>query len=155
MLSYKYLPYILEGSRSPYCRMRVALANALFGMTCMAPLALIQLCFLTGYLIRRCKTGQDGQGLFNYVQKGARIIAIISAVMKLLGFATFFYASQMLWVDFNSSYCLSGWNLYDFMLWMGILAYTLGPALLVGLGLLCMCCFAPCLFKYIMERATE
>ena len=48
---------------------------------------------------------------------------VAKLIINPLGYAIFFYWCQVLWTDMDNK-CLEGYNLFDFILWLGLLVMT-------------------------------
>lgn len=146
-----YLNAGFMGERNPECLMRTALANAMFGEIVLGASLLIRVAFLVGFAYMRL-AGKPIPLIAEFVRKGVIFVEIGELIIKLVGWTTFFYWSQVLWSDISSSQsCTEGRNLWDMVNWIFILGVTVWPAILVTLALLIACCCLPCIITGIKD----
>jgi len=135
--------------------MRTGLANAMFGAIVLGASLLIRIIFLVGFAYMRL-SGKPIRAIAEYVKKGVICVEIGEAFIKLVGWTTFFYWSQILWSDFSSSKtCYEGRNLWDLVNWIFILGVTVWAAIVVTLALLIACCCLPCIITAIKSFRAQ
>ena len=132
--------------------MRTGFANAMFGWILCGAFAIQHLCFVIGY---HCVKDKPSQQVKEWVENSVLKSAIAAFAIQGLGYTTFFYWSSVLWSDINSGDCLSGYNLYDFLIWLCLLFITVWTALFVSLTMLCCICCAPCIYTGVRDYFAQ
>ena len=97
----------------------------------------------------------SSQILKEFVEKNVLYSAIATLVINSLGWAVWFYWSQVLWTEIGSGECLSGYNLFDFINWMVLLFITVWSAIIVAFASLCCICCAPCIIGTVRAQFAE
>ena len=152
-----FMPDIFGAERDPECTMRTAFSNAMFGWVLVGGQALIHLIFIVGFVIKS-RSGSSTV-LKEFVEAGTIFTGLSTLFINSIGWAVWFYWTQVLWADIGSGDCLSGYNLFDFINWLILLLCTVWSAIVVAIGaLICLCCSC-CIFKaykdYMQHRNDE
>ena len=149
-----FLPSIFGGSRDAECTMRTDLAIAMFGWVLCGLQASLDFLFISSYLCKKAG-GCSSTVLKEHVEKMVGVTQFSILFLNSVGWATWFYWTQVLWTDISTGDCLSGYNLFDFINWLLLLIITIWPALLIAFGCLCCICCAPCLYKTAHEYFSQ
>ena len=118
-----YLPEFGETGRDPECKMNTAKANALFAWVLLVLDATISLGFMIAF---GCKQARKlpVTAMNEFLERAAIGQAIAHTVINPIGFAIFFYSTQVIWTDISSA-CLHGYDLMDFLIWLFLLLVSL------------------------------
>ena len=123
--------------------MNTAFANMMFGWVLCGLQAKLHLAFLIGYFLMRNAPASE---LHGYVQKGTKATTAGTIFLMTVGWAIFFFWSQVLWTDFSSGPCTEGWQAFDLINWIIILMVTCWPAFVISFVCCLGLCCAPCIY---------
>ena len=145
-----YLPSWMGDERNPACQMNTAIFNVMFAWILIGINVVISVLFCVAYLITKCSMAQEPALIFKAaIEKYSFYKTVAKAINFLLGYTIFFYWSQIALWPKNSWVCDEGWILFDKLNWYIILLYTMVPAIVVTVGLLCCICWFPCILKHL------
>lgn len=114
-------------------------ANCCFAFGLVGLLFVTNICNVAVFCYDR-RTYRDIE-LTTALQKNYFRTVIATFLISLFGYGAWFWAVQSMWPTFNTSQCLSGWNLLDFVNFLILQLYTAAyGAMLFFLVICCPCC---------------
>ena len=117
-----FMPAIFGGERNAECEMNTALANAMFGWVLLGCEAVILIGWIAAYAWKRSNDAPV-TAMTEFLESATIKTFVAKLIINPLGYAIFFYWCQVLWTDMDNK-CLEGYNLFDFILWLGLLVMT-------------------------------
>ena len=146
-----YVPTLFGLTRHSECDMRTGYANAMFGMVLVGAHFYFRVAFLIRLMVKRCTT-TNITALTEFVQTGIKIVVFVDIFIMLVGWATFFGGTQVLWTEIGSSpTCTQGRNLWDLINWLLILGITVWPTIITAILLLLSFFCGPGIIKAIKD----
>jgi hypothetical protein len=133
-----FLPEMVGGERDPDCKFNMVFANCCFAFI------LVGLIFLTN-IVNVMVFCYDRHTLRDFeldiaLQKNYFRTVVITFLISLFGYGGWFCAVQSMWPNFNTTTCLQGWNLLDFVSFIGLQLYTAAFAAMLALAIICCPC---------------
>eukprot|EP00354_Favella_ehrenbergii_P003458 CAMPEP_0170467698 /NCGR_PEP_ID=MMETSP0123-20130129/11186_1 /TAXON_ID=182087 /ORGANISM="Favella ehrenbergii, Strain Fehren 1" /LENGTH=196 /DNA_ID=CAMNT_0010734143 /DNA_START=45 /DNA_END=635 /DNA_ORIENTATION=+ len=114
-----FLPAIFGGDRDVDCQMNTALANGMFGWVLFGLDAMTSVIWISVFAIKRSRDAPVA-AMTEYVEKATIAQAVAKAFINPLGYAIFFYWNMVQWSSLTDE-CLTGYDLFDFLLWILLL----------------------------------
>lgn len=103
------------------------------------------------YLCKENSSGVTSAIMKEFVEKATIYSTIALMFINLIGYAIYFYWTQVLWSDIGEGGCIVGYNAFDFINWMILLLVTLVPAITVAFGCCIGICCLPCIYGGIKQ----
>ena len=119
-----FLPAIFGGERSKECEMNTALANGMFGWVLLGCESLIYIGWILAYAWKRSRDAPVPV-MTEFLESATIKTFVAKLIINPLGYAIFFYWSQVLWTDMSRD-CLESYDLFDFIIWLCLLVITVG-----------------------------
>ena len=94
----------------------------------------------------------------SFVAIAAQYVSKLNEIAYFIGWAVYFYASQVIWKDAGSHiHCFQGYNLIDFIHWIFLLIFTLPNAIVLTGVILCLpcLCYQRTIFKWRIWKSVQ
>ena len=119
-----FMPAIFGGERNDECKMNTALANGMFGWVLLGCECLIYIGWIIAYAWKRSRDAPVPV-MTEFLESATIKTFVAKLIINPLGYAIFFYWSQVLWTDMSRD-CLESYDLFDFIIWLCLLVITVG-----------------------------
>lgn len=101
----------------------------------------------------------QGQPLQEFLAKSNMSLLIFQLCVTVFGYGTWFFAVQSMWRYFDSTVCLQGWNLLDFINFLALMIFSVPFAASLSFFVLAVICCGPCIYSqlrtYFREQAQN